>query len=217
MQISLLLKLLNDFTVVVEEIGNVELAEQLRDLQRLFSGQESLTVAKFLGALHKRRPSVGNGPESQAIGRVRLVLQGLQRILSTASKSAENDIGLIVDFIEQSPQTTITQLVLDAKGWTEPPKVRRANSARGKVTPVDVIGRYLSELSASENDNRHFDDAISKLEKDRLVSAQAMREIASQFTGIALAKKRTKKEALQAIADHQAISARQAARAPYQM
>jgi hypothetical protein len=213
MQVSMLLKLLSNVSKFVGSLGHPAIAQELRSLQELFAGQEGVTVARCIGALAKKKPKY-EGNESEAIRSMRATLMQLETLLLSAQgKGAAADIGLLNGLLANCPHSDLAQFVAEARNWATKPSGRVPDSTGLRS---DVIARYMSELQQAKGRNDVFDQVIQKLRFDKRARGAEMHEIASKFIGFESKKKKTRELALQAIADHQALDARQAARAPKQ-
>lgn len=211
MQVRLFLKLLNDYSGVLSDAGNSTVAQSLRDLERLFQGEENNTVAKVLGAIKKRRPKPQGEIEASSIQQAHRALTKLRQLLqSAAAKGPEKDVAVLIDLLEGVNCSSVSEFVLAAKSWIA--KRESKPTKGGAIARADVVAAYLHDLRISESDNQVFDLVLSRLSKDKRVRVEEMKQIASQYLGFDLAKKKNKKDALQAIADRQALNARQNAR-----
>jgi len=210
MQVASLLKLLSDFAILAESIGGPSAAQNLKDLQRLFVGHEGETVAKCVGALSKRKPA-GDKIESGAIRNIRGRLSRLHDLLLNAQcKKAASDIALLINLLKDCDQSDVAQFVADANSWMTKPqgKIKGGNTE----LRTDVVAVYLDKLHSSEGENDLFDQVMQSLRVDKRARLAEVREIASKYLGFEIAKKKSKIDALKAIADHQAFNARQIAR-----
>jgi hypothetical protein len=77
---------------------------------------------------------------------------------------------------------------------------------------LELVQSYVQALSETQSNNMEFDQNISLLRADKRIRADEMREIAKQFLGFEIAKKKGRGPALQEIVNYQALNARQIAR-----
>jgi hypothetical protein len=209
MQIASLLKLLNDYCSLLTTLGHPKAAQDLHALQNLFVGKDDLTVAKSVGAILKKKPNQ-SGPESDPVHNLRTLLAQLEALLVAAQSKGANDIEALRKLLEGCSHATIAQFVADANEWLNTTTIGKAGDIRN-----DVVAEYLSDLRKAEHDNDGFDRVMKKLTKDKRARVAEVRELASQFVGFKPGKK-SKPILLQAIADRQALNARQTARGPRQ-
>jgi hypothetical protein len=211
MQIALLLKLLSDYSGLLKDLGHPVTARELGSLQHLFSGQEGATVAKFVGALMKKKPGRAT-VQSEAIRVTRDALSQLETLLLSAQcRTAANDIKSLKALLEGGSQSTVEQFAADARSWS-------IDVAGGTHTALrtELVEAYLGQLQAARAQNDVFDQVMDTLRADKRARLAEVREIAARFLGFEIAKKKSRALALQTIADHQALDARQIARSPGQ-
>jgi hypothetical protein len=215
MQITSLVKLLSEYADLAASLGNPSAAQSLRELPRLFSGQESSTAAKFIGNLSKRKPTDCK-IESGTIGDFRRLLSNLRGLLLNAQcKGATGDIELLIDLMEGCTHSSVSQFVTATNSWI---MTRQGGLKTGKSgLRKDLIASYIDKLRSSEGQNDLFDQVMRSLRADKQARVAEVREIASKYLGFEIAKKKNKGDALTAIFDHQAFNARQIARGGSQL
>jgi hypothetical protein len=209
MQVASLLKLLDDYCLLLTTLGHPKAAQDLHALQNLFVGKVDLTVAKSAGAILKYKPNQ-LGPESDPVRNLRTLLARLEALLVAAQSKGANDIEALRKLLEGCSHTTVAEFVADANGWLTRTAPVRAGDIRN-----DVVAEYLRDLRKARHDNDNFDGVMKKLTNDKRARVAEVRELAAQFVGVKAGKK-SRPLLLQAIADHQALNARQTARGPRQ-
>jgi hypothetical protein len=141
------------------------------------------------------------------------LLSKIELVLTTAQvKSAKEDLKLLANLLAGCSHANIKDFVTEVATWQSKSQLKGAQS---KELRTDVVAAYLRDLRSFESDNIAFDQAALRLKADKKVREQEMREIASQYLGYKISKK--KNFAWQAIVDRQAVSARQTARSPHQV
>jgi F0F1-type ATP synthase delta subunit len=77
---------------------------------------------------------------------------------------------------------------------------------------MELVRNYATALGQTSEDNSTFDRIISEMRANKKVRAQEMREIAKVYLGYEIAKTKGRADALKAIVERQALTARQDAR-----
>src|SRR5262249_33641989 len=167
---------------------------------QIFVGHEQKTVLSIVNTLVKQRNIHGHGTVTRPIANLRDALAKLEACLRSAeAKKAADDIGKLVELLEGCWQADVDELVTDARGWllkaTEK-KPSAASRRKGDAAPALPPVDYAALLSQSAKDNAGFDQVVARLRADRKIKKADMRDIARQFLGYELAKKRGREDAL---------------------
>ena len=191
-------------------ISGSSASNDLAKVQQLFVGNETLTVSKLVTKIQKQLGTPEHNESSEAIARVQQLLKVLGELLGRAgARGVSADVAKFGEVLIGRRFESIGQLL-----------EHLAQSANEAVAPntgdplrTDVVNSHLEALKMSESHNAEFDRNISALKADKRVRTLEMREIAKQFLGFEIAKKKGRAPALQEIINHQTLDARQAARA----
>jgi len=219
MQVSSLIALLQDFEALVQTIGYS--SDDVREFRRLFEGQEGTTVGQLTGKLAKGRPVSQIEDVSTPVRDLQSTFAKLQALLLSANaKKAADDIAALARVLDGCNQPNIHQFVEEAKGWLAKPSKRKPSPSKeskkgtssGDGVRAELVRNYVGALSQTSEDNSAFDQTISEMQANKRVRAQEMREIAKLYLGYEIAKTKGRADALRAIVDRQALSARQDAR-----
>jgi hypothetical protein len=221
MQISSLIALLQDFEALVQTIGCSSRADDVREFRRLLDGQGSTTVGQLAGKLAKGRPVSQIEAVSTAVRDLQSTFAKLQTLLLSANaKKAADDVAALTRVLSGCNHPNIHQFVEEAKGWLANPSRRKPSPSKeskkgtslGDDVRAELVRNYVGALSQTSENNSGFDQTISEMQANKKVRAQEMREIAKLYLGYEIAKTKGRADALRAIIDRQALSARQDAR-----
>jgi hypothetical protein len=221
MQVSLLIVLLQDFEALVQTIGCSSRADDVREFRRLLEGQEGTTLGQLTGKLAKGRSVSQIGAVSTPVRALRSTFAKLQALLLSANaKKAADDIAALARVLDGCNHPNIHQFVEEAKGWLANPSKRKPSPSKeskkgtssGDDVRAELVRDYVRALSQTSEDNSAFDQTISEMQANKRVRAPEMREIAKLYLGYEIAKTKGRADALRAIVDRQALSARQDAR-----
>lgn len=221
MQVSLLIVLLQDFEALVQTIGCSSRADDVREFRRLLEGQEGTTLGQLTGKLAKGRSVSQIGAVSTPVRALQSTFAKLQALLLSANaKKAADDIAALARVLDGCNHPNIHQFVEEAKGWLANPSKRKPSPSKeskkgtssGDDVRAELVRDYVRALSQTSEDNSAFDQTISEMQANKRVRAQEMREIAKLYLGYEIAKTKGRADALRAIVDRQALSARQDAR-----
>jgi hypothetical protein len=221
MQVSSLIALLQDFETLVLTIGCSSRADDVREFRRLLDGQEGTTVGQLAGKVAKGRPISQIETVSTPVRDLQSTLAKLQTLLLSANaKKAADDVAALARVLNGCNHPNIHQFVEEAKGWLASPSKRKSSPSKeskkgtssGDDVRTDLVRNYVGALSQTGEDNSAFDQTISEMQANKRVRAQEMREIAKLYLGYEIAKTKGRADALKAIADRQALRARQDAR-----
>jgi hypothetical protein len=221
MQVSLLIVLLQDFEALVQTIGCSSRADDVREFRRLLEGQEGTTLGQLTGKLAKGRSVSQIGAVSTPVRALQSTFAKLQALLLSANaKKAADDIAALARVLDGCNHPNIHQFVEEAKGWLANPSKRKPSPSKeskkgtssGDDVRAELVRDYVRALSQTSEDNSAFDQTISEMQANKRVRAPEMREIAKLYLGYEIAKTKGRADALRAIVDRQALSARQDAR-----
>jgi hypothetical protein len=208
MKVSALGMVLQNFEEALQ-ISGLNPCNELTDLQKLFVGSEGLAVSQFVTKVQKQLGSRGHGDASEAIKRLQQLLSALSNLLVNAgATTAASDIRRLTELFNGCQFETVAHLI----GYLKDKATQVAAPNTGDAIRADLVQSHLRALRVSESDNAEFDRKISVLRADKQVRKEEMREIAKQYLGFEIAKKKGRGPALQEIINHQAVNARQIAR-----
>jgi hypothetical protein len=221
MQVGSLIALLQGFEALVEAIGGSSQSADIRELRRLLDGQEGTTVAQLAGKLAKGRSVSQIRPSSTPVRDLQNAFAKLQTLLVSANaKKAADDVAMLIRVLDSCDHASLHQFVEEAKGWLAKPSKRKPRSSKesksGSSSVEDVrtelVRNCVSALSQTSEDNSAFDRIVSEIRANKKVRTQEMREIAKVYLGYEIAKTKGRADALKAIAERQALTARQDAK-----
>ena len=182
-------------------------SNELREFQALLAGQKDSPVTKLIAVLEKHLASQ-SGATSEPVERLKCLLKSLSGILlSAGAKAPANEISGVEGTLTGDFQS-VSQLVEHVLHQSEP----AASQIGGGAVRHDLVQSYLDALRNSQSDNAEFDRHIVTLKADKRIRTEEMRELAKQFLGFEIAKKKGREAALKEITNHQAVNARQVAR-----
>jgi hypothetical protein len=180
---------------------------ELQEFQAFLTEQGDRPVTKLITDLKKKLAPQGR-VASEPVERLKVQLNSLSEVLLNAgAKVPANEISKVADALAGDFQN-VAQLVEHVLHQSEPTP---SQIAAGAVRE-EAVQSYLNMLRNSEGDNAEFDRNIALLKADKRVRKEEMREIAKQYLGFEIAKKKGKGPALQEIINRQALNARQVAR-----
>ena len=221
MQVGSLIALLQGFEALSEAIGGSSQLADIRELRRLLDGQEGTTLAQLATKLAKGRAVPQIRPSSTPVRDLQNAFAKLQTLLVSANaKKAADDVAMLIRVLDGCDQTNLHQFVEEAKGWLANPskgKPRSSKESKSGTSSVEdvrteLVRNYVSALSQTGEDNSAFDRIVSEIRANKKVRTQEMREIAKVYLGYEIAKTKGRADALKAIAERQALTARQDAR-----
>jgi hypothetical protein len=221
MQVRSLIALLQDFEALVQTIGCSSRADDVREFRRLLDGQEGATVGQLAGKLAKGRPVSQIEALSTPVRDLQSTFAKLQTLLLSANaKKAADDVAALTRVLDSCNHPNIRQFVEEARSWLanpgkrkpSPSKESKKGTSSGDDVRAELVRNYLDALSQASEDNWAFDQTISEMQVNKSVRAQEMREIAKKYLGYEIAKTKGRADALRAIVDRQALSARQDAK-----
>jgi hypothetical protein len=221
MQVGSLIALLQDFEALVETLGSSSRADDVREFRRLLDGQEGTTVARLVEKLDKGRAVSQIGPVSTSARDLQSAFAKLQILFVSANaKKAADDVAALTGILDGCDRPNVRQFVEEAKGWLANASQKKSKSTKeskkvtgpSEDTRTELVRNYADALSQTSEDNSAFDQTISKIQANKKVRAQEMREIARLYLGYEIAKTKGRADALKAIVERQALSARQDAR-----
>src|SRR3979490_2801547 len=103
MKVNSLIAVISNFEKVVATVGGSERSSDLKDLKGLFVGHEEANVASFINRLIKHRAVQKQDNSSPPIGRLEILLSGLETLLRSADgKKAAEDLSKLVKLLEGS-------------------------------------------------------------------------------------------------------------------
>ena len=206
MKISALKLVLQNFDDALRSLGPKGPVE-LQEFQSLLAGQKDGPVTKLATEL-KRKLLSQCGVMSEPVERLRTQLELLGNVLySAGAKSPANEIRKVSDAL-CGDFRSVAELVEYVLRQSAVSPSKRAAVA----VSHELVQSYLEALRGSQADNAEFDRNISLLRADNRIRKEEMREIAKQYLGFEIAKKKGREPALKEIINFQALNARQNAR-----
>jgi hypothetical protein len=209
MKIRSLTVLLRDLEALLEAAGAHEGLQDVREFQQFLAEHESSDVSRLASKLASGREAFRGVVVSQPVKRLQDVFSKFQSLLVDAkSKKIADEVEKLAHLLDGCDHASIARFVEDAKRWV----ANEAPAGTPKTLRAELVRNYVDELTQASSDNPAFDHVVARLREDRAVREQEMREIANQYLGFEIAKKKGKKFPLQEIIDRQALDARQEAR-----